>query len=222
MLNNFWPGWPPVIGVNGPPTSGKGWLIKRLVELIPDSISVCVQDGILASMQRAGLADPALTYQAYKRTPDSRQRMIDHAQAERAKDPDVFSRITTESDDYHLGRPIIFDNIGFNDEVNWFAARSACLLVLRLDTRYLESEPAKAQGRRFDRHWPGDSRNPVYHKTMLTAYDSIQMWLLLNWLSGPLTRDEAGPYHEIKSTWNRFFAHRESAGDLFSSSGVTG
>lgn len=215
-------GWPAVLGINGPPTSGKGWLISRLVELVPDSIVMCVQDGILASMQRHGLADPGLNYAAYKRTPDARRRMIDHAQAERAKDPHVFSRITTESPLYHSGRPVIFDNIGFNDEVDWFKARSSCLLVLRLDTRFLEPEPSKAHGRRFDRHWPGDSRNPVYHDTMLTAYDSQQMWLLLQWLAGPLTRDEAGPYHEIKSTWNRFFAHRESVGDLFAGGRASG
>lgn len=215
---------PMVIGVNGPPRSGKGWLIQRLAEMIPDCAVLQVQDSILACMQRDGLAPPGLTYAQYKRSEHFfRAKFIGYAQSQRAIDVDVFSRMTTEDPKYREHRVIIFDNIGFQDEVNWFEHHCNILMVLRLDVPYDVSDEVdffstlrRDSTRRIGETWRGDSRGPVTFPFMLTAYDSLQMWHLLQWLNGRLTREEAGPYYECKSIWDKFFRFRgDAVADLF-------
>jgi len=206
---------PNVIGLNGPPHSGKGWIVKNLLKLIPDAVVMTIHDSILESMRRNCLVGPDETWEGIKAQPDGRAKIIDHAQEERGRDPDVFSRIVVQQPEYQQARVVIYDNIGFQRESEWFDMYSGEFLLLRIDSPYLVPEPKKAQYRRLSSSWYNDSRQPAMNNNQLTAYDSLQMWHLLQWLAGPLTRDEAGPYYDSKSIWDRCFAARESTGDLF-------
>jgi hypothetical protein len=207
---------PAVIGINGPAHSGKTWLIKYLQRSIPDASVLYPSAELYRIMQEEGSAPKGMLYQDFKLLKEARQRLIDRATELRAKDVHVFSRRITDSDAWRSSRVVIIDNIGFADEIGWFDNRSTAAILLRLDAPYNEIEPMKSRARRLKASWQNDSRAPVEHHTMLTAYDSHQMVLLLEWLQRPLTREEAGPYYGIKSLWTRYFAAaKESTGLLY-------
>lgn len=197
---------PALLGVNGPPEAGKTWLMSSIQKLIPDAIIMRPSDFLYEVMQREGSAPRGMLYQDFKRLPDSRPRLISKATELRARDVNVFDRLLVESDTFNSARVVIIDNFGFQSEVDWYDRFGSAMIVLRLDTKYNELEPLKSRGRRRTAPWENDSRSPVEYHTMLTAYDSLQMKLLLEWLNRPLTHEEAGPYNGIKSLWDRYFA----------------
>jgi len=208
---------PAVIGLNGPPHSGKGWLIENVLSgLIPDAIVMRPSDELFGMMKDEGQIPSHISYQEYKKVPGSRKALIDFATRKRAEDSNVFSRRVTESEKYRNARVVIVDNLGFEDELIWFGCCASQLLVIRIDAPFEAEEPRKSRSRRGKGHWPGDSRQPLTWPTMLTAYDSLQMTLLLRWLTAPDLSDvEAGPYNGIRRVWMRHFAIREPTGDLF-------
>jgi hypothetical protein len=160
-------------------------------------------------MQDCGEAPRNMLYDDFKLQPDSRQRLIKKANELRAKDSEVFEKYLVEIDEYKSARVVIIDNVGHVPTEHIFYERhSSAMIVLRLDTKYQEIEPLKARSRRLKATWDGDSRSPVEHHTMLTAYDSLQMTLLLEWIAH--SNEEAGPYHGIKTLWARYFAPGES------------
>lgn len=207
---------PAVLALNGPPHSGKTYLHKVLRKLIPDAIVLHPIHMAYRIMQDEGEAPKGQLYDDFKLTPDARQRLIAKANMLRSKDSEVFEKYLVNTDEYKAARVVIIDNVGHVPTEHLFYERhSSALVVLRIDTRFNEIEPIKSRSRRLKAVWENDSRSPVEHHTMLTAYDSLQMVLLLEWLSGPLTNEEAGPYYGIKSLWSRYFAASEPTGDLF-------
>lgn len=214
---------PAVIGLNGPPHSGKTFLVSYLERVIPDAVTLRPSDELFAIMIEEGIVPRGTSYQDYKKNSFTRERLIAKSAELREKDPNVFSRRVTELAEYCRARVVIIDNLGFYDEVNWFDEAASVMLLLRLETPYNEIEPMKSRARRTMNTWMGDSRRPLEYSNMLTAYDSLQMTLLLDWLRGPLTPQEVGPYHGIKQLWDRYFApggntkvrtRRRSSGEL--------
>lgn len=199
---------PAVIGINGPMYSGKTWLIAYLLKAIPDAIVLRPSDELYSIMQEEGSAPARMLYQDFKRLPESRERLIKRAIELRAEDVHVFNRRITASDAYNTSRVVIIDNIGFQDEVSWYDHETGPgkMLMLRIEAQYNEIEPVKSRYRRMKANWPNDLRTPVEYHTMLTAYDSLQLTLLLDWLQRPLTREGAGPYYGIKQLWDQYFA----------------
>lgn len=211
-------GKPAVVALNGPPGSGKGWLAEKVLkELIPDAIIRKPSDFLFGMMIIDGLIPDGMSYEKYKELPDSRHNLINYATEKRSEDPNVFSKKVTDSISYNKARVVILDNFGFDDEVFHFHQYANPLLVLRVDVPHRAAEPYRAKSRRTHSAWAGDSRSPVYYHNILTAYDSSQMALLLDWLSNPnLSREAAGPYNEVRELWIKHFLPNESTGDLFS------
>jgi len=211
---------PMVIGVNGPPHSGKGWLIKKLQELIPDSFVLCVQDGIFDAFKSQGLAPEGVnTYQEYKAHADySRALFIEFTESVRATHVNAFSSIVTARPEYRQHRVILYDNVGFYHELEWFEHHCNVLFLLRIECPYVKEGfrndvlRQDATRRLTKGKWYRDSRGPVSFPIMLTAYDSLQMWHLLQWINGNLTREEAGAYYELKSIWDQFFRYTGDSG----------
>jgi hypothetical protein len=203
---------PVVLGLNGPAHSGKTWIARYLLKLIPDAIIISIPEVIYADMQLEGLEPKGMLYQDFKLTPDARAKTIKFSAEARGSDIHYFDRRITDSDAWHSSRVVIIDNIGFASEMSWFDNRSRAAILLRLDSPYQEIEPMKSRARRLKAAWENDSRAPVEHHSMLTAYDSQQMVLLLDWLQRPLLREEAGPYYGIKSLWTQYIAGSESVG----------
>lgn len=214
-------GKPAVLAVNGPARSGKSWIVENILEkLIPDAIVKRVTDEIFGQMVQDGKIPDGMGYADFKAQPDGRKQLIEESIAQREKDPNIYSRRLTDSATYKSSRVIIVDNIGYAEELKWFARNSYPLLVLRLDAPLFAREPFKSHSRRRYSLWADDCRSPVFYHDMLTAYDSIQMAMLLRWLTSPtLTREEAGPYNEIRELWIQYFATREATGDLFGTRG---
>jgi hypothetical protein len=212
---------PAVLALNGPPHSGKSHIGKMLKRLIPDAVMLYPIRLAFQLMQEEGAVPREMLYDDFKLQPRSRERLIEKSAELRARDPEFYERKIVGLDEYRNARVVIIDNVGHTSTEHLFYERhSSVLLLLRIDTPYQELEPMKSRARRLKATWEGDSRHPVEHHTMLTAYDSRQMQLLLDWLDRPLTREEAGPYYGIKSLWNQYFTYRESAGDLFANGGT--
>lgn len=204
--------YPAVIGLNGPPHSGKTHLTKFLVSVIPSARVLFPSVILYTMMQEDGLAPSKVPYHEFKKRQDSRGRLIEASHRYRWSNPNVFERRIVESPEYCNASVVIIDNVGHvPDEMQFYDRHSTAAILLRLDTPFQEIEPLKSRARRLKAAWQDDSRTPLEHHTMLTAYDSQQMILLLQWLSGPLTREEAGPYYGIKSFWTRYFAAGESS-----------
>lgn len=198
---------PSVVALNGPPHSGKTFIIKLLQELIPDAVVVYPSQVLYEMMQEDGLAPATMKYHDYKKLPDSRDRLILASQDYRARDHHVYERRIAASQLYRESRVVIVDNVGHvPEEMRFYDKHSEASLLLRIDTPYQELEPLKSRARRMKHTWERDSRTPLEHTHMLTAYDSLQLTLLLRWLDGPLTAGESGPYHGIKQLWDRYFA----------------
>jgi hypothetical protein len=205
--------YPAVLALNGPPHSGKTHITKFLVSVLPHARVIYPSHVLYETMQHDGYVPPKVKYEVFKRQPESRQRLIDCSEYYRIRDPNIWERKIVESSEYLTADVVIIDNVGHvNDEMRFYERHSRASILLRIDTPYQEIEPLKSRARRLKTPWQDDSRTPLEHHTMLTAYDSLQMTLLLQWLTGPLTREEAGPYNGIKSLWNdRFAARRESS-----------
>lgn len=200
---------PAVLALNGPPYSGKTHIIKLLQELIPDAIVVYPSQVLYEMMQRDGLAPKHMSYHQYKQLPDSRDRLICASVDYRAQDHHVYEKYIVASPAYLESRVVIVDNVGhIAEEMQFYDRHSEASILLRIDTPYQELEPLKSRARRMRTTWERDSRTPLEHVHMLTAYDSLQLTLLLRWLDGPLTAGESGPYHGIKQLWDRYFAAR--------------
>ncbi len=203
---------PAVIGLNGPPHSGKTHLVNYLLSVIPNAVAMYPNLELYAMMQADGLVPKAMLYHDYKRLPGSRDALIQASRVYRLRDPHVYERRVVESETYRHASVVIIDNVGHvAGEMSYYDEHSVASLLLRIDTPFQELEPLKSRRRRLRTQWEGDSRTPLEHHTMLTAYDSQQMILLLQWLGRPLTREEAGPYYGIQSIWTRYFAPRESS-----------
>lgn len=194
---------PIVIALNGPPGSGKSWIGKYILKMIPDALYVQpILEGYV-QMQEEGMAPKGMLYDDFKLQPDARQRLIKASGVFRARDYNFFERRITDSEAYRTARVVVIDNVGHTEsEFSWYDLRSKFSILVRLDTPFNELEPVKSRARRLKATWESDSRSPVMHHSMLTAYDSRQMVLLLDWLSRPLTPQEAGPYNGIKSLWD--------------------
>lgn len=210
--------WPAVIALNGPPGSGKTPVALKLKELIPDATILYPNLELYAALQESGKAPRGLPYHEYKKRPESRQTLIDFSGTQRLREHHIWERRVTESPAYQNSRVVIIDNVGHvSNEFDFYDTRSSQSLLVRLDTPFQELEPIKSRARRLKTAWTGDSRTPLEHHTMLTAYDLRQMLLLLEWISNPkLTSEEAGPYHGIRTIWSRHFAtaRGESSGVL--------
>jgi len=203
---------PAVIGLNGPPHSGKTPLGKLLQQRIPDAVIVQPSLVLYEMMQEEGVAPCNMLYHDYKRRPDSREQLIRKSREYRARDLHVYEKRIVDSIEYREARVVIIDNVGhIADEMEFYDNHASVSMLLRLDTPVQELEPLKSRRRRLRTCWEGDSRTPLEHHTMLTAYDLHQMILLLQWLGRPLTPEEAGPYYGIHSIWTRYFAAGESA-----------
>lgn len=205
---------PAVLALNGPPHSGKTWLTRQIQRLIPDAVVLHPIHMAYRIMQDAGEAPKTMLYDDFKLQPDSRSKLITKANLLRSKDSEVFEKYLVQTDEYKTARVVIIDNVGHVPTEHVFYERhSSAMIVLRIDTCFNEIEPLKSRSRRLKAVWEGDSRCPVEHHTMLTAYDSLQMSLLLEWIAH--SNEEAGPYYGIKTLWARYFSARESTGDLF-------
>jgi hypothetical protein len=191
------------IALNGPPGSGKSWIARYILKMIPDAIYVQPIHEGYTQMQEEGLAPKGMLYDDFKRLPDSRAALIKASGVFRARDYNFFERRITDSEAYRNARVVVIDNVGHTEsEFPWYDLRSKFSILVRLDTPFQEVEPMKSRARRLKAIWESDSRSPVTHHSMLTAYDSRQMVLLLDWLSRPLTPQETGPYNGIKSLWD--------------------
>jgi len=204
--------YPAVIGLNGPPESGKTrYLLKYLLQVIPDAVPIFPSAVLYSMMQADGIAPRGMPYHDFKLRSDSRQRLIDASNDYRLHDPRIYERQIVASSTYLESRVVIIDNVGHvPDEMAFYDRHATDSLLLRVDSPYNELEPLKSRSRRLKTQWPNDSRTPIEHHTMLTAYDSQQMILLLQWLGRPLSPEEAGPYYGIKSSWTRYLAAGES------------
>lgn len=191
------------IALNGPPGSGKSWIAKYILKMIPDAVyAQPIHEGY-KQMQEEGMAPKGMLYDDYKLRPDSRAELIKASGVFRARDYNFFERRITDSEAYRNARVVVIDNVGHTEsEFPWYDVRSKFSILVRLDTPFQELEPLKSRARRLKATWESDSRSPVTHHSMLTAYDSRQMTLLLDWLSRPLTPQEAGPYNGIKPLWD--------------------
>lgn len=205
--------YPAVIALNGPPQSGKTkYVLKYLLQTIPDAVPIYPSLVLYEMMQADGLAPRLMEYHEFKRLPGARERLIAASDNYRAVDPHVYERRIVASRKYLDSRVVIIDNVGHvADEMQFYDRHARDSLLLRVDTPFSELEPLKSRARRLKTQWPGDSRTQLEHHTMLTAYDSQQMILLLQWLSQPLTREEAGPYYGIQTSWTRYCAACEPA-----------
>lgn len=205
---------PIVIALNGPPGSGKTWIGRHIQRLIPDAVyKQPIHEGYL-QMQEEGMAPKGMLYNDFKLLPDSRERLIRASGEFRARDYNFFERRITDSEDFRSARVVVVDNVGHTEsEFPWYDLRSKFSILVRLDTPYQELEPVKSRARRLRTVWESDSRSPVTHHSMLTAYDSRQMVLLLNWLNEDLTPQEAGPYNGIKTLWNYCLGRGGRAGE---------
>lgn len=202
---------PPTIGLNGPPRSGKTFLVKKLQAMLPRAKLVTIHDAIFPQFKAAGFAEAYESYQDYKASDQyDRDLYIRFANRERSQRGDgCFLPQLLDTSEIRDAPMLIFDNIGRPAEANFFEKYAHALLLLRLDTPYLEQEPFKLMSRReFNERWYLDNRMPVASDNMLTAYDSLQMSLLLDWLTAPSTVD-AGPYNEYRKLWDDHFARIE-------------
>lgn len=206
---------PAVIALNGPPGSGKTLISKYLMKVIPDAVRFQTNDALYSVMQEQGSAPQGMLYQDFKLLPESRERLIIASTVLRSEDNHIFDRRVTDSMVFKSSRVVIIDNVGRDaGELEWYDNHSSSSILLRLDTPYNEIEPLKSKARRLRTSWENDFRLPLTHHTMLTAYDSRQMILLLEWLQRPLAREEAGPYYGISQLWTKHFASCEPVGRL--------
>ncbi len=197
----------PIIGLNGPPRCGKGYITQHLVQLLPHATVIKIQDGLFRFHQDLGHAKDYETYEDWKRSPDfDRDSIIRTASLGRAKDDYTFVKICESLPEFKAADVVIFDNIGFPADNFWARRVGEPYLLLRIDTEYNLPEPAKAEGRRFTSTWKGDSRRPFVNNHMLTAYDSLQMSLLLEFIASPKYVKDGGPYHEYDKLWSQFTA----------------
>lgn len=200
----------PIIGLNGPPRCGKTFIMGKLREMIPHATPIAIQDGLF---EMCVAADPILgkyaTYSDYKASADfDRQFVIQTASIARERFGDqVFVNKCMDSDAWRKAKVVIFDNIGLIGEHLWAVVIGRPYLLLRIETPFNMEEPDKSRMRQLPgKNWLGDSREPFDYKHMLSAYDSQQMSLLLDWLVDGKNDKESGPYHEYREFWRRHFA----------------
>lgn len=203
----------PIIGLNGPPHSGKTYVLNYLHTLLPHATKISIQDGMFNLMQESDVHEArAYTSYAEYKASDSFNRLcvIDFAQHMRTTCGErVFVNACMETEAYESAKVVLFDNIGLPADHRWATEVGEPYLLLRLDTALWSGEPHKALKRRLNGPWEGDSRSPFYHDKMLTAYDSVQMCLLLDLIADPNPERNRGPYHEYHSLWHRHFATSE-------------
>ena len=208
----------PIIGLNGPPESGKTFIMGKLQRMLPHATTISIQNG-LYSMYLGHLVEsdydayrtmPA-TYAEWKSSPDfNRQAIIDFAKGAReSHGEDVFVNYCMRLPEFEEARVVIFDNIGLPADHKWAADIGAPYLLLRIETPYALIEPFKSERlRQLEHVWHGDSRQPFAHRYTLSAYDSQQMSLLLDYLVDWKHEKESGPYHEYHQLWLSSFAER--------------
>lgn len=206
MFDNPNPHRPILIGLNGPPRCGKTFIMDKLQRMLPRAHKVSIQDGLFdAIRQDIPKTRKFATYADYKDSDEyNRAEVIKVATDWRIKYGDgVFTRMSASTDAFMTAKVVIFDNIGLPGDHIWARRVGDPYLLLRIDSVYDVPEPTKAWTRRLDTTWQGDSRMPFYNELMLTAYDSSQMSLLLDWLDSPEIDKTGTPYHEYATLWKR-------------------
>lgn len=207
---------PAVIGLNGPPHSGKTHLVNYLLSVIPNAVAMYPNLELYAMMQADGLVQKAMLYHDYKRLPGSRDALIQASRVYRLRDPHVYERRVVESETYRHASVVIIDNVGHvADEMSYYDEHSVASLLLRIDTPFQELEPLKSRRRRLRTQWEGDSRTPLEHHTMLTAYDSQQMTLLLQWLRTETQPRALGPYASVAKLLKLYYFGDDSCHPSF-------
>lgn len=206
----------PIIGLNGPPQCGKTYILDRLLEYFPHATVIKIQHGMFTMMKEARLCNTDLfdSYEDYKESSMYDRRGIIRFAAERRATygEDVFVKVCESLPAFKEASLVLFDNIGFPADHAWAANIGAPYLLLRIDAPFKMSEPFKASQRRLDSNWLDDSRRPFMWPRMLTAYDSVQMDLLLEYIeSASQSNSIAGPYNEYATIWKQFHGLEKTA-----------
>lgn len=200
----------PIIGLNGPPRCGKTFIMAKLQAMLPHATQIAIQDGLFDVCVDI---DPTLrkyeTYSDYKNSADFNRPFViecaNHARVIHGQNVFVERCMNTEA--WRKASVVIFDNIGLHADHLWAGVTGRPYLLLRIETPYNMEEPDKARVQRLpNMTWPGDSRETFDYKHMLSAYDSQQMSLLLDWLADGKNDKESGPYHEYHQLWRQHFA----------------
>lgn len=204
----------PILGLNGPPRCGKTHITGQLQRLLPHATVIKIQDGLFRYHQELGHATEYKTYEEWKESDEfDRDAIIASAtHGRRHKGEYIFVDICESLPEFKAADVVIFDNIGFAADNYWARRVGDPYILLRIDTPYMLPEPQKAEMRQLNQTWKGDSRRPFVNDLMLTAYDSLQMELLLDWLSCPGIKKDSGPYNELYQLWSERFAQRLEAG----------
>lgn len=208
----------PIIGINGPPESGKTFIMGKLQRMLPHATTISIQNGLYSMfLDHLFYSDPEMlaqmppTYTEWKSSPAfDRPRLIRFAQeARESKGERVFVDYCAGLEEFKQAEVVIFDNVGLPADHAWAAEIGAPYLLLRIETPYALLEPTKSERlRQLDHVWHGDSRQPFAHRFTLSAYDSQQMSLLLDYLVDWRQNKESGPYHEYHQLWLQSFAGR--------------
>lgn len=157
----------PILSLNGPAGSGKSYLAMELLGS-HESFIVKPSGLVYTLMQAVGIPGTHRTYDAYKRSvPQAREKLIQVGTRMRelfgvdfwnrlavAKADQVYWEHAFEDNE----RLVIFDNVGWDSDVQFLNQVTARHMCIALRGRYLEdSTPAvTAEG-----NWLYDSRHPV-------------------------------------------------------------
>ncbi|KAK0039433.1 hypothetical protein Bpfe_031110 [Biomphalaria pfeifferi] len=201
----------PILGLNGPPRCGKTFIMSKLQQMLPHATKISIQDGLFAYHQELGHAKGYSTYTEWKESPDfDRDSIIRSAShGRRTVGEYIFVDICERLPAFQEASVVIFDNIGFAADNYWARRVGDPYVLLRIDTPYDLPEPQKAEMRSLNTTWKGDSRRPFVNSHMLTAYDSTQMSLLLDYIANPEVDKAGTPYHEYEQLWNQRFNQRD-------------
>jgi len=136
---------PLVIGINGPPKIGKGWLAAQIAPLIPYqtitmSFATPLREEIMADY---GVPSTAKAYAAFKDSilPDGetgRDKLIAHGLKMREVDPVYWARRLTENPmfQYESIPVIIIDDLGFFNEQEWMLEHSERFMTIVMSPTY--------------------------------------------------------------------------------------
>lgn len=180
-----------VIGVNGPPASGKStyfkWLFKQLsldtnrrvvsLQISPFIFQCGVDEGYFDT-------DAKDVHEFKAQNPDNRQSIIEYAEWKRLFDPNCFLRSMVESPTFQEADIVLYDNVGFQHEVEFFERLTdlpffsvhTILLPFKYGFETGQTQHPRARypvplGRKF----PGDSRESIYPTQGWFAANSADM-----------------------------------------------
>lgn len=159
---------PFVIGINGPPQIGKGWLAAKITQLLPFNSRIM---SITETMREEAMTRDKWvgTYEEFKKHvfadgQNGRERMIQLGNAKRAMNINYFTQKLTESPKFNdPSTPIIVvDDLGFFHEPAWLNQHCCAMMLIVI------APPEYCVGALYN----GDSRVCLNHHNGIRAPNS--------------------------------------------------